>query len=76
MPSDQDEQEYRLAAAECLEEANRTSDQDVRRRLLIIAQKWFELANSAFAKNQRFADRQFEQPGAGARADSGRRPNE
>jgi hypothetical protein len=55
MPSDQDEQEYRLAAAECLEEANRTSDQDTRRRLLIIAQKWFELANGVMAKNQRLA---------------------
>jgi hypothetical protein len=55
MSHDQDEQHeqrYRLAAAECLEEANRTSDQDVRTRLLIIAQKWFELANGIFAKRQ------------------------
>jgi hypothetical protein len=48
--SEQQEQEYRLAAAECLEVANYTGDQRLRTHLLIIAQKWLERANVAFAR--------------------------
>jgi hypothetical protein len=54
MPDEVQEQQYRLAAAECLEEAKRSSDPETRRRLLIIAQKWFELANAVFAKQSAF----------------------
>ena len=48
--SEQQEQEYRLAAAECLEAANHTGDQRLRTQLLIIAQKWLERANVVFAR--------------------------
>lgn len=48
--SEQREQEYRLAAAECLEVANHTGSQRLRTHLLIIAQKWLEQANAAFAR--------------------------
>jgi hypothetical protein len=48
--SEQQEQEYRLAAAECLEAANFTHDQRLRTQLLIIAQKWLERANAVFAR--------------------------
>lgn len=48
--SERQEQEYRLAAAECLEVANHTGSQRVRTHLLIIAQKWLEQANAAFAR--------------------------
>lgn len=48
--SEQQEQEYRLAAAECLEVANHTNNQRLRTQLLIIAQKWLERANAAFAR--------------------------
>jgi len=51
--SEQQEQEYRLAAAECLEVAQHTSDQRVRAKLLMIAQKWLERANAVFARRSR-----------------------
>ncbi len=50
--SEQQEQEYRLAAAECLEVAQHTADQRLRTKLLIIAQKWLERANAVFAKRR------------------------
>jgi hypothetical protein len=48
--SEQQEQEYRLAAAECLEVAQHTGDQRMRTQLVIIAQKWLERANKVFAR--------------------------
>jgi hypothetical protein len=48
--SEQQEQEYRLAAAECLETAQHTGDQRMRTQLVIIAQKWLERANAVFAR--------------------------
>jgi hypothetical protein len=36
---------YRLAAAECLEIARAASDKDTRARLVVLAGKFFELAN-------------------------------
>jgi hypothetical protein len=43
---DEREQEYRLAAAECLEAANIVADQSARTKLLAMAQRWFDLANN------------------------------
>jgi len=43
---DEREQEYRLAAAECLEAANIITDQSTRAKLLAMAQRWFDLANN------------------------------
>jgi hypothetical protein len=37
--------EFRQAASECLRLARTTSDQSTRASLLIMAQKWFDLAN-------------------------------
>jgi hypothetical protein len=48
--SEQQEQEYRLAAAECLEVAQHTGNQRLRTQLVIIAQKWLERANAVFAR--------------------------
>jgi hypothetical protein len=48
--SEQQEQEYRLAAAECLEVAQHTANQRLRTQLVIIAQKWLERANAVFAR--------------------------
>jgi hypothetical protein len=39
------EDRYRAAAAECLEAANRTTDQGARATLLLMAQKWLDLAS-------------------------------
>ena len=50
--SEKQEQEYRLAAAECLEVAQATADQRLRTHLTIIAQKWLERANVVFARRQ------------------------
>src|SRR5437868_3491485 len=47
MSAEQQEQRHRLAAAECLEMAARTSDHDTRVKLLAMAQKWLELAGVA-----------------------------
>ncbi|HZP79428.1 MAG TPA: hypothetical protein VFB45_25060 [Pseudolabrys sp.] len=38
------EQRYRLAAAECLERAARTKDPTARTNLIAIAQKWLDMA--------------------------------
>jgi len=43
---DEREQEYRLAAAECLEAANIIADPSTRTKLLAMAQRWFDLANN------------------------------
>lgn len=48
--SEKQEQEYRLAAAECLEAASHASNQRARTQLLLIAQKWLDRANSVFAR--------------------------
>ena len=48
--SEKQEQEYRLAAAECLEVAQHTGNQRIRTQLLLIAQKWLERANVVFAR--------------------------
>ena len=37
--------EYRAAASECLRLARMTTDENVRTSLLVMAQKWLELAN-------------------------------
>jgi hypothetical protein len=37
--------EYRAAASECLRLARMTSDENARTSLLVMAQKWFDLAN-------------------------------
>jgi len=42
------EDRYRAAAAECLEAANRTTDQGARATLLLMAQKWLDLASEKF----------------------------
>ena len=60
MSDEVQEQQYRLAAAECLEEAKRSSDPETRTKLLIIAQKWLELANAVFAKHSPFAKQPIE----------------
>jgi hypothetical protein len=42
---DQQEARYRLAAAECLERAARVKDPNTRVGLLVIAQKWLDMAS-------------------------------
>jgi len=40
-------QRYRLAAAECLEQASRTENETSRLSLLAMAQKWLDLAGAS-----------------------------
>jgi hypothetical protein len=45
MPDRSDE--FRAAASECLRLAHTTSDESARASLLVMAQKWFDLANGS-----------------------------
>jgi len=44
----QDEDRYLVAAAECLERARATQDEEARASLLALAQKWMDLAQHRF----------------------------
>jgi hypothetical protein len=48
-------EEFRRAAAECLELAQQASDENARAALLAMAQKWLELASDPFG-TRRFSE--------------------
>jgi hypothetical protein len=51
---------FRRAALECLQLARRASDENARTSLLMMAQRWFDLANGPTAKDGLdFAVREF-----------------
>jgi hypothetical protein len=45
-------EEFRRAAAECLEAASKTADQNARATLLLMAQKWLEMASEPFGRSR------------------------
>jgi hypothetical protein len=47
------EDRYRAAAAECLEAARKTADLDARATLLLMAQRWLELADGSIFGRRR-----------------------
>jgi hypothetical protein len=46
------EDRFRAAAAECLEAAGRTADQNARATPLLMAQKWLDLASEQFGRRR------------------------
>ncbi len=47
------EDRFRAAAAECLEAARKTADLDARATLLLMAQRWLELADGSIFGRRR-----------------------